>query len=121
MKKVIITTTGFIEPKGVFGPVLSPYMETDKEIMKMLARGIEVKEVLANGELYKLSVSDLNKRKEHTNKPVKTSVKTETVNNVKPYETATYSNRQQSKKEKKKNKQKQNQNLGFEIDVLESK
>lgn len=119
MRKIIISSTGFIESKGVFGPVLSPYMESDKEIMKMLARGVEVKEVLTNGELHKLSVSDLNKDKEHTKKQVKQVLKSEPVKVVKTCDSKPQHNNHQSKKEKKKNKQKQN--LGFEVDILESK
>lgn len=123
MKKIIITTEGYIESKKVYGPVLSPYMETSKEIMKMLARGVKVLEVLPDGEHKALSVSDLREAvTEHRNYEVRTTVK-ESRAIVTPKENEKQKQATISKKDKKKDKKNQNkqQELGFEIDVLESK
>ena len=127
MIKIIIPTQGYIECKKVDGPVLSPYMETKKEIIKMLARGVEVLEVLPGGEYRKLSIDNMDtyEVREHRNvKPVPPVVEAKTVTEPKvqpqqPKEKHT----SKTKKEKKKQKQKQNKqiDLGFEIDILESK
>ena len=118
MRKIVITSEGFIESKGVYGPVMSPYMETNKEIIKMIARGIEVKEVTPEGEYQKLSISDLGQTKEHTNRQEKKVIVNHDKSIVKNENKNNFNN---SKKEKKKNKHKTNQHLEFEVDILESK
>lgn len=123
MKKIVITSNKFIPSKGVHGPVLTPYMESGKEICKMLARGIVVEEVLENGEHRKL---DVNSALEESNKPlkkeeVKPVVPTVNVENKKDTVQMFTSNNNSSRKDKKKNKNKKREELGFDVDTFESK
>lgn len=128
MRKIIITSNKFIPSKGIEGPVLTPYMETKKEICKMLARGIEVEEVLSNGEHRKL---DIPTALESDNGMVSTiksiEKKVETINVITPKsEVNTYVNindnnvSRKDKKDKKKNK-KRELNVNFEVDTFEMK
>lgn len=122
MKRIVITSNKFIPSKGIHGPVLTPYMESGKEICKMLARGIVVEEVLDNGEHRKLDVSSA---LEDNSKPVKKEeekpVPTVTVENKKETVQMFTSNNNSSRKDKKKNKNNKREELGFDVDTFESK
>lgn len=118
MRKIVIPYNGYIESKKIHGPVTFPYMETTKEIRKMLSRGVNVLEVLPDGERKELTLSNL----VETESKVKEHRKVEHTAQVAKI---TPSQKQLSKKERKKLKQEQSKQnkctLDFEIDVLESK
>ena len=61
-KKIKILSTGPIECCGfVWGPVLTPYMETTSKIFKMISAVIHVVEVLEDGTEVRLTVENLRK------------------------------------------------------------
>ena len=124
MRKIIITSNKFIPSKGIEGPVLTPYMETKKEICKMLARGIEVEEVLSNGEHRKLDIPTTLESDNDVASTIKSiEKKVETINVITPKsEVNTYDNNvsHKDKKDKKKNK-KRELNVNFEVDTFEMK
>lgn len=56
-KKIKILTSGPIRAKGlIYGPVLTPFMETEDNIFTLLAAGVEIVEVLPDGKEVKLSM-----------------------------------------------------------------
>ena len=118
MKKIVIPYNGYIESKKINGPVTFPYMETIKEIRKMLSRGVTVLEVLPNGERKELTLSNLVESESKVKEHRKIEQKVQETKQI-PKQ------KQLSKKERKKLKQEQaKQNkctLDFEIDILESK
>ena len=120
MRKIVIPYNGYIESKKVNGPVTFPYMESNKEILKMLARGVKVLEVLPNGERKELTVVDVTEVETAVEEHRKVEPK---VVKSEPKVVVAPKQKQLSKKEKKKLKQEQNkkQELSFEIDILESK
>lgn len=124
MKKIIITSCKLIPTKGVHGPVLSPYMESKKEICKMLAKGIEIEEVLDNGEHRKLDIPTvLNDENDHVQEKTPVIKKENKVDIVssKPELAIQYNEGNDSRKNKKDKKKNKNQKPAFEIDTFESK
>ena len=76
-KRIKILTSGHIPSKGnIYGPVLTPYRETISSIFGFIAAGVEVVEVLSNGQEVPLTVANyklnnepvhVNSGEEHTN------------------------------------------------------
>ena len=58
-KKIKILTKGVIHSKGlIYGPVLTPYMETLDNIFTLLADGVHIVEVLNDGTELKLDITN---------------------------------------------------------------
>lgn len=70
-KKIKILTSGPIRAKGlIYGPVLTPYMETEDNIFTLLAAGVKVVEVLPDKTEVELTLSNF--RADNSVKPVPT-------------------------------------------------
>lgn len=126
MRKIIITSGKFIPSKGVCGPVLTPYMESKKEICRMLARGIEVEEVLSNGEHRKLDIPTTLEEtqkveKDDDSKYIHELVQPIKVEKPKVENDNKFNSNNQSRKNKKEKKKNKKRDFDFEIDTFEHK
>ena len=80
-KRIKILTSGHIPSKGnIYGPVLTPYRETLSSIFGFLAAGVEVVEVLSNGQEVPLTIANY----KLNNEPVQKQSIEEHTNNGKP-------------------------------------
>ena len=80
-KRIKILTSGHIPSKGnIYGPVLTPYRETLSSIFGFLAAGVEVVEVLSNGQEVPLTIANY----KLNNEPVQKQETEEHTNNGEP-------------------------------------
>lgn len=59
LKKIKILTQGILPGKSfIYGPVLTPYYETDVVIFQLLSKGVEIVEVIEDDAEVKLTISN---------------------------------------------------------------